>query len=300
MRKKTLEKTDKYGLGTCMALLRRCVQFNRMIEEKFRTLDVRLKGLDKRKNVCKIYETYVRSKDIDLWHIMTEGDFKPIVRNIATQRDEILLYERQGDEIKNKISKNNEAKMVINNALPKKGYERIFKCKTVEEMWDTLITTHQGNSQVKDNKIDLLVQKYEQFSILEDESINSGFARYNTIITTLKELDESYSSKNYVRKFLRALHPKWRPKVTTIEELKDLSSLPLDELIGNLKVYEVVMEKDSEIIKSKREKVKSLTLKAKIESSDDESSTSNSEDEEYAMAVRDFEKFFKRRGRFVR
>ncbi|GJZ69061.1 hypothetical protein Tco_0632611 [Tanacetum coccineum] len=125
---------------------------------------------------------------------MTEGDFKPIVRNIATQCDEILLYERQGDEIKNNISKNNEAKMVINNALPKKEYERIFKCKTVEEMWDTLITTHQGNSQVKDNKIDLLVQKYEQFSILEDESINSGFARYNTIITTLKELDESYSS----------------------------------------------------------------------------------------------------------
>ncbi|GJY72463.1 zf-CCHC domain-containing protein [Tanacetum coccineum] len=33
---------------------------------------------------------------------------------------------------------------------------------------------------------------------------------------------------------------------------------------------------------------------------DDDSSTSDSEDEEYAMAVRDFKKFFKRRGRFVR
>ncbi|GJT65916.1 zf-CCHC domain-containing protein [Tanacetum coccineum] len=38
----------------------------------------------------------------------------------------------------------------------------------------------------------------------------------------------------------------------------------------------------------------------KKESSDEESSTSDSEDEEYAMAVRDFKKFFKRRGRFVR
>ncbi|GJR27823.1 hypothetical protein Tco_1104055 [Tanacetum coccineum] len=35
------------------------------------------------------------------------------------------------------------------------------------------------------------------------------------------------------------------------------------------------------------------------ESSDDDSSTSDSEDEEYAMAVRDFKKFFKRRGRFI-
>nr|GEV98481.1 reverse transcriptase domain-containing protein [Tanacetum cinerariifolium] len=38
--------------------------------------------------------------------------------------------------------------------------------------------------------------------------------------------------KNYVRKFLRALHPKWRTKVTAIEESKDLTSLSLDELIG--------------------------------------------------------------------
>ncbi|GJW64776.1 hypothetical protein Tco_0116660 [Tanacetum coccineum] len=39
---------------------------------------------------------------------------------------------------------------------------------------------------------------------------------------------------------------------------------------------------------------------AKKESSDEECSTSGSEDEEYAMAVRDFKKLFKRRGRFVR
>ncbi|GJX25856.1 retrovirus-related pol polyprotein from transposon TNT 1-94 [Tanacetum coccineum] len=101
------------------------------------------------------------------------------------------------------------------------------------------------------------------------ESINSAFARFNTIITSLKALDEGYSSKNYVRKFLRALHPKWREKVTAIEESKDLTSLSLDELIRN--------------------------LKAKKESSDEVCSTSESEDEEYAMAVRDFKKFFKRR-----
>nr|GEY77248.1 alpha/beta hydrolases superfamily protein [Tanacetum cinerariifolium] len=45
---------------------------------------------------------------------------------------------------------------------------------------------------------------------------------------------------------------------------------------------------------------KSLALKAKKESSDEKSSTSGSEYEEHAMAVRDFKKFFKRRGRFVR
>ncbi|GJT84765.1 hypothetical protein Tco_1066482 [Tanacetum coccineum] len=94
------------------------------------------------------------------------------------------------------------------------------------------------NSQVKDNKTDLFVQQYEQFTILEEESIDSGFARFNTIITSLKALDE---------------------------ELKDLSSLALDELIGNLKVHEVVIEKNSEIYRGKKERVKSITFKAKKE-----------------------------------
>ncbi|GJW99688.1 zf-CCHC domain-containing protein [Tanacetum coccineum] len=217
-----------------------------------------------------------------------------------TKKDEIVPFDKQNDDLKKKLAKNNEAKMVIYNALLRKEYERIFMCKTAKEIWDTLLITHQGNNQVKDNKIDLLVQQYEQFMIPKEESIDNAFARFNTIITSLKALDEGFSSKNYVRKFFRALHPKWRANVTAIEESKDLTSLSLDELIGNLKVYEVIIKKDSEMVKGKREQNRSLALKAKNESSDEDSSTSGSEDEEYVMAVRDFKKFFKRRGRFVR
>ncbi|GJS90064.1 retrovirus-related pol polyprotein from transposon TNT 1-94 [Tanacetum coccineum] len=194
------------------------------------------------------FETYVKSKDLDLCHIITYGDFPPIRNNLETKKGEIVPFEKQSDDLKKRLAKNNTAKMVIYNALP-----------------------------LKDNKIDLLVQQYEQFTIPKEESIDNVFPRFNTIITSLKALDEGFSSKKYVRKFLRALHPKWREKVTAIEESKDLTSLSLDELIGNLKVYE-----------------------AKKESSDEDSSTFDSEDEEYAMAVREFKKFFKRRGRFVR
>ncbi|GJW08786.1 hypothetical protein Tco_1571209 [Tanacetum coccineum] len=186
------------------------------------------------------FETYVNSKDIDFWHAIVYGDYKPTIKNKDT-----------------------------------------------------------GNKQVKDNKIALFVKKYEEFTISDDESIDCVFARFNTIITSLKALDESFSSRNHVRKFLRALPTKWRPKVMAIEESKDLSTLPLDEIIGNLKVYEVVLEKDSKASKNKKEKYKCLALKAKKVSSDKEVFYSGS-DEEYAMAVRDFNKFFRRRGKFVR
>ncbi|GJV20805.1 hypothetical protein Tco_1369825 [Tanacetum coccineum] len=211
------------------------------------------------------FETYVKSKDLDLWHVITYGDFSPIQYNPKTKKDETVSFDKQNDDLKKKLAKNNEAKMMIYNAL-----------------------RH------------LLVQQYEQFTIPEEESIDNAFARFNTIIISVKALDEGFSSKNYVRKFLRALHLKWRAEVMAIEESKDLTSLSLDELIGNLKVYEVIIKNDSKMVKDKREQNRSLALKAKKELSDEDSSTSDSEDKEYAMAVRDFKKFFKRRKRFVR
>nr|GEY01030.1 hypothetical protein [Tanacetum cinerariifolium] len=237
------------------------------------------------------FETYVKSKYLDLWHVITDGDFPLIQYNPETKKDEIVPFHKQNDDLKRKLDKNNEAKM---------------------------------------------------------ESIDNSFAKFNTIITSLKALDEGFSSKNYVRKFLRALHPKWHSKVTAIEESKNLTTLPLDELIENLKVYEEVIKKDFETVKGKKEQSRSFCIKgekgnlchvitdgdfpliqynpetnkdeivpfhkqnddlkrklaknneAKMEVSDEDSSSSDSEDEEYAMAIKEFKKLFKRRGRFVR
>nr|GEV98250.1 zf-CCHC domain-containing protein/UBN2 domain-containing protein [Tanacetum cinerariifolium] len=216
--------------------------------------------------MAKRFETYVKSKDLDLWHAITYGDFPPIQYNLETKKDEIVSFDKQNDDLKKKLAKYNEAKMVI------------------------LMPYH-----VKNMKEFSCVKPQKKFEILINNS-----PRFKTIITSLKALDEGFSSKNYVRKFLRALHPKWRAKVMAIEESKDLTSLSLDELIGNLKVYKVIIKNDSEMVKGKREHNRSLALKVKNESSDEDSSTSDGEDEEYTMAVRDFKKFFKRRGRFVR
>ncbi|GJZ97670.1 zf-CCHC domain-containing protein [Tanacetum coccineum] len=208
-----------------------------------------------------MFETYVKSKDIDLWHVIVYGDYIPTIKIKDTGKEEIIRYEKFEEIHKKMLSKNDEAKMILYNALPKKEYERIFMRKTAKDICNSLIITHQGNKQVKDNKIELFVQKYDEFTISDDETIDCAFARFNTILTSLKAPGESFSS-----------------------QYKDLSTLPLDELIGNLKVYEVALEKDSEVSKNKKKKYKSLAHKAKKQSSDEEASCSDSDDEEYAMA----------------
>ncbi|GJX68244.1 zf-CCHC domain-containing protein [Tanacetum coccineum] len=193
---------------------------------------------------------------------------------------ELLKYEQ-----KKQLGKNNEVRMTLYNALPR-------------------------NSQVKNCKIDLLTQKYDKFSIFDEETINSGFTRFNAIVTSLKSLDPDYSSKNHVRKFLCALPLKWRAKVTAIEEAKDLATLPLDELVGNLKVYEMVLDNDGVASKTTKEKVKYLALKAKVtreQTSDDSDSQGGSDEdineeeaEAFNLLARNFRKGnrFRRKNRF--
>ncbi|GJZ42234.1 zf-CCHC domain-containing protein [Tanacetum coccineum] len=203
------------------------------------------------------FETYVKSKEIDLWQDIQNGDFYFKVEDEETKLMKKTSYELLKDEQKKQLSKNNVAKMNLYNALPR-------------------------NSQVKSCKIDLLTQQYEKFSISHEETIDSSFTRFNAIVTSLKSLSPDYSSKNHVRKFLRALPLKWRAKVTAIEEDKDLATLPLDELSGNLKVYEMVLDNDGVGSKTTKEKVKSLALKAKVtrEKTSDDSDSQGGSDED--------------------
>nr|GEV52798.1 retrovirus-related Pol polyprotein from transposon TNT 1-94 [Tanacetum cinerariifolium] len=166
------------------------------------------------------FETYVKSKDLDLWHVITDGDFLPIQNNPETKKDEVVPFHKQNDDLKKKLAKNNEAKMV-------------FLARIVLE---NFLGHYIQNDAQKSRRL----------------------------------------------------------------KIKNLTTLSLDELIGNLKVYEEVIKKDFETVKSKRGQSRSIALKARKESSDDDSSTSDSEDKEYAMAVRNFKEFFKRQGRFVR
>ncbi|GJZ08155.1 hypothetical protein Tco_0542438 [Tanacetum coccineum] len=68
------------------------------------------------------FETYVKSKDLDLWHIITYGDFPPIQNNPETKKDEIVSFEKQSDDLKKKLAKNNEAKMGTSSKWRCKGY----------------------------------------------------------------------------------------------------------------------------------------------------------------------------------
>ncbi|GJW97269.1 hypothetical protein Tco_0179077 [Tanacetum coccineum] len=167
---------------------------------------------------------------VKLTRLLTTGALERVKRNAEMAQIWVDLGAREEADQKKKICNKmlewqkhslayeNSSTLLLQEV---KGYltEPVFRhgqlyvtLSKANAVGDSLITTHQGNKQVKDNKIDLFVQKYEEFTITDDETIDCAFSRFNTIITSLKALDESFSSHNHVRKFLRALPSKWRPK----------------------------------------------------------------------------------------
>ena len=69
---------------------------------------------------------------------------------------------------------------------------------------------------------------------MEDESFDEFYAKLKDIVNLAFNLGETIPEPNVVRKVLRSLLERFHAKITTIEESKDIDSIPLTELVGNL------------------------------------------------------------------
>ena len=132
----------------------------------------------------------------------------------------------------------------------------------------------------------MLVHDYELFKMEPNESLTSMYSRFSVIINALNLLGKVYSNEDKIRKILRVLPKKWRPKVTAIQEAKNLKTLSIDELLSSLKTHEKELQREEEAdTKSK----KTLALKSIQHEDDDDESIC--EDDDMALLSRKFIKF---------
>ena len=85
----------------------------------------------------------------------------------------------------------------------------------------------------------MLVHLYELFKMKEDGSIEQMYSRFQTLVSGLQVLKKIYVASDHVSKILRSFPARWRPKVTAIEEAKDLNTLSVEDLLSSLKVHEI-------------------------------------------------------------
>ena len=230
-------------------------------------------------------ENYIQADDYELWIIIKNGALVPT----KPSEDGNTMIPKEPKEFNSAdfkmMEKNAKAKKLLYFGLGPDEYVRISECRTAKDIWDALQIAHEGTNQVKQSRIELLMRKYELFEMGDKETVMEMYTRFTHITNELKSLGKSFTTEELVRKILRFLPQSWEAKVTAIQEAKDMESISLDELIGNLQTYE--LRKNSQQ-KEEAKKDRGLVLKVMDEDSSD------LDDEEMAMITRKFKRFFKK------
>jgi len=228
----------------------------------------------------KMY-SHIMGMDDELWDILEDGvgDLKLDEEGAALDR------KAHTAEQKKFYKKHHTIRGILVAALPHKEYLKMSDKSTAKAMFTSLCSLYEGNKKVREAKATMLFHQYELFRMKEYENIETMYSRFQTLVSGLQILKKSYVASDHVNKILRSLPAKWRPKVTTIEEAKDLNTLSVEDLISSLKCHEIGLNEHESIKKPKSIALKSRgnptkALKA-IES--DEESTSEDSDEDPAI-----------------
>jgi len=156
---------------------------------------------------------------------------------------------------------------------------------TAKAMFASLCANYEGSKKVREAKALMLVHQYELFRTKEDESIEQMYSRFQT----LEILKKSYVASDHVSKILRSLPARWRPKVTAIEEAKDLNTLSVEDLVSSLKVHEIGLNEHEPAKKVKSIVVPSIGKSSKalkvVESEDESPDGDFDEDPTENMAM---------------
>lgn len=131
----------------------------------------------------------------------------------------------------------------------------------------------------------MLTTQYENFYMKEGETIFEMNSRFTSITNELRCLGEPIPLSKHVRKILKVLPKSWESKVNVITEAKDLKTLAMDELIGNLQTYELNKQLGTSMKEGKKEK--SITLKTS-------QNDVTEEENEMAYVTRRFQKIIKK------
>jgi hypothetical protein len=177
--------------------------------------------------------TYLMALGADVWDVVEIGYIKPIV---LASKDDKLEFIFNAKEMN-----------VILNGLVEAKFVKVMHLLTAKEMWDKLIRNYEGNEKVKDAKLQTFRLKFEQIKMNEDETVRKYFLRVEELVNAMKGLGEKFEESILVQKILRSLLDKFNPKVSTIEELNDLKTMSIDQLLRTLTTYEIRINKDKSI-----------------------------------------------------
>src|ERR1700733_7349736 len=178
-------------------------------------------------NYWKVRVTaYLQSLGTKVWNIVETGYAFP--STTPTDADEKKNYET-----------NAKAVSTLLGCISQTEFMKVMHYKSAKEIWEKIVTSYEGDEQVKRAKLQTLRIQYETLKMYNDESVANYFLRVDEVVNCMKKLGEEIKEAIVVEKVLRSLSPKFESKVSTIEEKDNLRIRTMSQLHGILSAYEM-------------------------------------------------------------
>ncbi|KAK2387055.1 gag-protease polyprotein [Trifolium repens] len=234
---------------------------------------------------------FLRSIDSKVWKVVLTGwDHPTHVSKEGTSTGVQKPEVEWTPEEETAAHYNHKAIYALFNGVDTSVFKLIKNCVSAKEAWEILKTCYEGTTKVKQSKIQHLTSKFEGLRMKDDESIQDFHMTLLDIANSFEAMGEKMSDEKLSRKLLRSLPKRFDMKVTAIEEAHDISTMKMDELVGSLQTFEIVLNERGD------KKNKSIAF---VSNTDDGNDQSEDEEEDsiadaIAMLGRQFNKVLKK------
>lgn len=143
-------------------------------------------------------------KSIDVWQIVETG-WTPPTR--ATSEWTIVQADAH--------LSNDKALHALRQTLSPSEFSRISHYESAQEAWTILETTYEGAKIVKSAKFQILISRFEEIKMFEEETFNEFYTKINDLRNSMVSLRKKFSDAKLIKKILRSLRERFKIKVTT-------------------------------------------------------------------------------------
>ncbi|XP_016676218.1 uncharacterized protein [Gossypium hirsutum] len=166
----------------------------------------------------------------DLWNVVLNDTEPPPLRANLT-----IAQIRQHSE---DTAKKYKAMSCLQSGVSDVIFTRIMACDTPKQAWDKLKEEFQGSDKTRQQQLINLRRDFENLRMKDSETIKQYADRIMATVNNIRLLGDEFSDKRIVEKVITTLSEKYESKISSLEDSRDLSTIPLIELINALYAQE--------------------------------------------------------------
>ena len=136
------------------------------------------------------------------------------------------------------FSQDRAALAAILRAVPEEMHSTLAVKATAKEAWDAIKIMRVGDARVREAKAQTLLKEFDAVRMRSGETLDELAMRMNGIANKLRTLGENLDEVKVVKKLLRIVPSKYTQVAIAIEQLLDLKTMSMEELVGRLKTAE--------------------------------------------------------------